>query len=214
MKIRNYLLAFVLGSTLAFAKDINFDVVGEVFDYGPQTTKIILKFDEQINPKTLDTQTFKVLTQDLKDRNITTIDFIDHNNVSLNLEHGQNIKDANLLYWDDQKFSNVVIPTNYTLIQTKDMTLENGKTIKKDTYKYYMKSLKIKDVDKFTAGEMYGLKYRDFKPQKDGNKHPLIIWLHGAGEGGDSNITQILGNRGGVAFVEEDAQKYLILLMS
>ena len=47
MKIRNYLLAFVLGSTLAFAKDINFDVVGEVFDYGPQTTKIILKFDEQ-----------------------------------------------------------------------------------------------------------------------------------------------------------------------
>lgn len=70
-----------------------------------------------------------------------------------------------------------------------------------------MKSLKIKDVDKFTAGEMYGLKYRDFKPQKDGNKYPLIIWLHGAGEGGDSNITQILGNRGGVAFVEEDAQK-------
>ncbi len=207
MKLKNYLMAFSLTSSLVLAGEINFDVVGEVFDYGPQTTKIVLKFDKNLDTKTFDGESFKVLTQDLKERKVTGVDFIDSKTVILNLEHGQGVEEAALLYWNDKEFSNVEIPTEYSLVQNKDVVLEDGKIIKNGENNYKMESLTIEGVDKFTEGEMYGLKYRDFKPIKDNKKHPLVIWLHGAGEGGESNATQILGNRGGVAFVEEESQK-------
>ena len=64
------------------------------------------------------------------------------------------------------------------------------------------------EVDLFTSGESEeGIHYRDYKPEDDGEKHPLIIWLHGAGEGGDSNVTQINGNRGATAFISKEAQE-------
>lgn len=70
-----------------------------------------------------------------------------------------------------------------------------------------MGKLEIEDIENFKSGRSFGLNYRDYKPIDDGKLHPLIIWIHGAGEGGNSNITQILGNRGGVAFVSDENQE-------
>jgi predicted peptidase len=41
------------------------------------------------------------------------------------------------------------------------------------------------------------LHYASYAPKsvKDGNRHPLIIWLHGAGEGGSDPFLVLLGNR-------------------
>ena len=33
------------------------------------------------------------------------------------------------------------------------------------------------------------IQYTDYKPEKDDKKHPLIIWLHGIGEGGKDKIS-------------------------
>ena len=205
MKIKNYLMVFGLTSSLLFGADIPFDVVGEVFDYGPQTTEVVVKFNKDLNKENITKDSFKVLNSDSKERKIENVDFLDDRTLVLKLEHGQGINDAGLLYWDNEKFSNIEIPVKYSVVQNKELLSIDGTKIKDLTYK--MEALKIKEVDKFTYGELYGLKYRDFKPEKDNKKHPLIIWLHGAGEGGQSNVTQILGNRGGVAFVEEEAQK-------
>jgi predicted peptidase len=52
-----------------------------------------------------------------------------------------------------------------------------------------------------------GLAYRLFSPQRQaGAKYPLVVWLHGAGEGGTDNAAQILANKGGTAFANPAAQ--------
>lgn len=206
MILKKYLFGLCLSSSLIFAGEVPFDVAGEVFDYGPQTTKVILKFEKSLDIKSIGKESFKVISQDSQERKVMGIDFIDNKTLVLNLEHGQKVEGAGLLFWDDKAFSNIEIPIQYYVTQTNDLKLENGKVIKVGQETYKMENLKVKGVDKFTFGEKYGLKYRDFKPEKDNKKHPLIIWLHGAGEGGVSNVTQILGNRGGVAFVEEESQ--------
>ena len=202
-------LKFLLFGMIAFSSfgaDYSFDVVGEIFDYGPQTTEVVLNFDKPIDIKSVDKNTFEVLNQ-TEARNITGVEFPDDKTVVLKLEHGQGISQAALLDWNDELFSNIEKPVKYVVKQNKNILTEKGDTIKIEDNTFSMKNLKVKDLDKFGYGEKYGLKYRDYKPVQDNKKHPLIIWLHGAGEGGESNVTQILGNRGGVAFVEDEAQK-------
>jgi predicted peptidase len=48
------------------------------------------------------------------------------------------------------------------------------------------------------ADPTYGkiaLHYASYAPAADGKKHPLVIWLHGAGEGGTDPYILLLGNR-------------------
>ncbi len=55
----------------------------------------------------------------------------------------------------------------------------------------------LKNVDLsgvYTADNGQSLTYGSFKPVEDGNKHPLVIWIHGAGEGGKQNEIAVLGN--------------------
>lgn len=47
--------------------------------------------------------------------------------------------------------------------------------------------------------------YTDYKPPTKQQKHPLIIWLHGVGEGGVDKEVALMGNRV-TAFVEEKIQ--------
>lgn len=48
------------------------------------------------------------------------------------------------------------------------------------------------------ADPRYGniaLRYASWSPPADGRKHPLVVWLHGAGEGGVDPRIAVLGNR-------------------
>nr|MCR5415731.1 prolyl oligopeptidase family serine peptidase [Pseudobutyrivibrio sp.] len=47
----------------------------------------------------------------------------------------------------------------------------------------------------YTGENGQTLTYGSFAPEDDGNKHPLVIWLHGAGEGGTQNEIAVLGNK-------------------
>jgi len=49
------------------------------------------------------------------------------------------------------------------------------------------------------------LNYGLYSPDMDDSAHPLIIWLHGFGEGGDDGGVALLGNRV-TAFTEEEIQ--------
>ena len=50
------------------------------------------------------------------------------------------------------------------------------------------------DMTGVFAGSKYELCYASYEPEDDGNKHPLVIWLHGAGEGGNDPRLNVLGN--------------------
>lgn len=51
------------------------------------------------------------------------------------------------------------------------------------------------------------LQYASYSPAKDDKKNPLIIWLHGAGEGGTDPRVALLGNKV-VNLASESIQKY------
>ncbi len=55
----------------------------------------------------------------------------------------------------------------------------------------------------FTGSKGFTLNYASFEPESDGAKHPLVIWLHGAGEGGNDPRLNTLGNEVTALFSDE-----------
>lgn len=55
----------------------------------------------------------------------------------------------------------------------------------------------------FTGTDGKALAYGSFVPADDGQKHPLVIWLHGAGEGGTDPSVVALGNKVTALYGEE-----------
>jgi predicted peptidase len=66
-------------------------------------------------------------------------------------------------------------------------------------------------VDDFTTGKAsydnVTLSYASYTPAKDKKKHPLLIWLHGMGEGGTDATIPIAGNKA-AAFATKKLQAY------
>lgn len=55
----------------------------------------------------------------------------------------------------------------------------------------------------YTSDDGYNFTYGSYVPEDDGQKHPLVIWLHGAGEGGNKNEIAVLGNKVTALYGEE-----------
>ena len=101
-------------------------------------------------------------------------------------------------------FNNFVTP-RYTIIQVKP--IKEKKNLIIENYKGDIRPI----VDKFTFShknhKFVSLGYASYEPSKD-KKHPLIIWLHGLGEGGsDTPALPIMGNKA-IMFADESLQKY------
>lgn len=47
----------------------------------------------------------------------------------------------------------------------------------------------------FTSSDNITMNYGYYEPAKDSKKNALLIWLHGAGEGGNDTLIDVLGNR-------------------
>ncbi len=72
------------------------------------------------------------------------------------------------------------------------------------------------EVDAFGAGvATSGLKYRLYTPARatTGKRRPLVVWLHGGGEGGweqaYNNDLPLIANRGALGFTTRSAQRIL-----
>ncbi|KAL6618412.1 alpha/beta-hydrolase [Neocallimastix sp. 'constans'] len=111
--------------------------------------------------------------------------------LDLDLKEGKSFKDGKLEYgankkiWKTFKYN---LADNYVVPETKEW--------KKDS---------------FTAHSIT-LQRASFTPkgvEKDGGKNPLVIWLHGAGEGGRNIDITLLGNEV-TALAKEEIQKYFI----
>lgn len=69
----------------------------------------------------------------------------------------------------------------------------------------------LEDVDltgSYTGSDGHTLTYASYEPEADGEKHPLVIWLHGQGEGGTDPSVSLLGNKV-TALLEDEFQSIM-----
>lgn len=219
--------------------NFKFNLQATVFDYGEAIDKVSFSIDSlenvgEVDIASIDNDTFKIkatatnpytlpdevpqygLYQDVE-RTIKNISLAsDSKTILIDLETKYDqTGQGTLNYVGGDVARNLSMDITYTMEQTKDFNLKDGTVIKADST-YTMGDIRSPEVEKFTPDTYIGkgstINYQEYKPENanDGNKHPLIIWFHGNGEGGyngiQNNNSQLRANRGAVAFVSEEAQ--------
>ena len=136
--------------------------------------------------------------------------------VVLSLQSGQGVAAASTLGYFVPNGSagdarNVMLNLTYTITQNAPVKLTNGRSVSIATFT--QGHLVDPEVDQFSAGGSDGVQYRVFTPNGRRAHRPLIVWLHGNGEGGlnvrdyYSNEPQLRANRGAVAMASPEAQR-------
>jgi predicted peptidase len=117
---------------------------------------------------------------------------------------------------------NVLMKQTYTITQNKPLKLVKGGSVTIKDTDFIQGKLVDPEVDAYSYHKSSdGMNYRLFSPSRDGRdghwsgrgKRPLIVWLHGGGEGGllsqnyYDNEPTLRANRGALGFSTPEAQK-------
>jgi len=211
---------------------VRFRLNAEVLDGGEQVVSITLHTAHlgAIDPASLSTGTFRVHAKatspipvaaddeifseyDL-DRPVTRARLDRRGNIVLELSYGEGQVGGGTLGYIVGKGRNVVLDLVYTITQTAPITLRNGRAI--TIARFVQGRLSDPEVDAFSyhvSGS--GMNYRLFAPGRGhrSHRHPLVVWLHGGGEGGSlpdhyyDNETPLRANRGALGFATQEAQR-------
>jgi predicted peptidase len=108
-----------------------------------------------------------------------------------------------------------VLNLTYTVVQTAPIALRSGRMV--TITRFVQGRLSDPEVDAFSYHtSRSGLKYRLYSPNsryRGHGKRPLILWLHGGGEGASlpdgyyDNETTLRANRGALGFATPEAQR-------
>lgn len=229
---KNYLkiaLVFLLVSTLGLSacstkgsnksnsqdEKISFDLYSHVYDYGQRINRVEFDLPTEINDKDLAIDSFTVKTKNSLGkmkiengkREIKNI-YLKGNakkdkHVVIELQSELNSPYSSTLFWDEDNFTNKPLNILYEVKQNK-------KVGNLDKLKYKQGKIFDSEIDLLTSGQSKtGIHYKDFKPKNNKSKHPLVIWFHGAGEGGNNNLGQVTANKGASAFLNDETQQIL-----
>lgn len=209
-----------------FPKQSTYHSVTEICDWGAASTKVIIDLGKSATKGSLDKDTFKVFvsrsdarlaTPLLEEgyRKVTKAYISDKKGkpaligkyATLEMEIGPDISLASPINYYEE--FNAWIDYKYTITQVKDIGSGpckiSGLVAKKCTGE--TKEL----VDDFSIGKAayndITITYADYKPAKDHKKNPLIIWLHGWGEGGTDATLPLSANKS-VNFSTKEIQSY------
>lgn len=185
-----------------------FQIVTKVNDTGQAVIGLLVDMIYEINQKDLNKDDFlihayhKYEQKVIIDRNVNIKQVFVLNNQKQITKQGKYIflecEPVGTLYWNEDTCSNYPMELEYSLIQKNQACFVK--------YKMCLQRINL-IVDQFgKKTSTSGLNYRIYEPQNDGKSKSLIVWLHGAGAGGQSNETQITGNRGAVAFAKKEVQ--------
>ena len=207
---------------------VRFRLNAEVLDGGEQVVSITLHTAHlgAIDPASLSTGTFRVHAKatspipvaaddqifseyDL-DRPVTRARLDRRGNIVLDLSYGEGQVGGGTLGYIVGKGRNVVLDLVYTVTQTTPIVLRNGRSI--TIARFVQGRLSDPEVDAFSyhvSGS--GMNYRLYAPGRGHRSHrrPLVVWLHGGGEGGSlpdhyyDNETPLRANRGALGFATQ-----------
>jgi predicted peptidase len=207
---------------------VRFRLNAMVLDGGEQVTSITLNTTRlgPIDPASLTTGTFRVHVKatspiplapgdqvgyDL-DRPVTAVRLDHRGNIVLELSHGEGQVGGNTLGYVVSRGRNVLLDLVYTITQTAPIALRNGRSITISSF--VQGRLSDPEVDAFSYHRSgSGMKYRLLSPSRARGDRPLVVWLHGGGEGASlpdnyyDNETTLRANRGALGFATPEAQR-------
>jgi predicted peptidase len=215
------------------ATGLRFRLDAKVLDGGEQVTSLTLDTARlgPIDPASLATGTFRVHAKatspiplaagdviyseyDL-DRPVTAVRLDHRGNIVLELSHGEGQVGGGTLGYIASRGRNVRLDLVYTITQTAPIVLRDGRPV---TISHFAQGrLANPEVDAFSyhvSGS--GMKYRLYSPahrRSARGRHPLVVWLHGGGEGASlpdnyyDNETTLRANRGALGFATPEAQR-------
>ncbi|GGP75983.1 PHB depolymerase family esterase [Saccharothrix coeruleofusca] len=208
---------------------VRFILNAVTLDGGEQVTSVTLETSRigPIDPASLTTGTFSVRAKatspidtdgqavgyDL-DRPVTAARLDRHGNVVLSLSHGEGQPGGGTLGYIGSKGRNVRLDLAYTITQNAPIALRRGAPV--TISRFSQGELVNPEVDAFShhvSGS--GMKYRLYSPGPSARRgrRPLIVWLHGGGEGASlpddyyDNETTLRANRGALGFATDEAQR-------
>ena len=216
---------------------VRFRLDAEVLDGGEQVTSITLNTARlgPIDPASLTTGTFSVhakatspipvAADDLifseydLDRQVSAARLDHHGNIVLDLTHGEGQVGGGTLGYILSKGRNVQLDLVYTITQNAPIAVRNRGSITISSF--VQGRLSNPEVDAFSYRiSRSGMKYRLHSPTRGGGsrptgrgKRPLVVWLHGGGEGASlpdnyyDNETTLRANRGALGFATPQAQR-------
>lgn len=217
------------------ANGVRFTLNATVLDGGEQVTSITLHTARlgPIDPASLTPGTFRVHAKatspiplapgdlifseyDL-DRAVTAARLDGWGNIVLDLAYGEGQVGGGTLGYIVSKGRNVVLDLVYTITQTAPIVLRKRRSI--TITRFRQGDLSDPEVDAFSYHRSgSGMNYRLYSPGRGRGRggwrgRPLIVWLHGGGEGGSlpdgyyDNETPLRANRGALGFATEEAQQ-------
>ncbi len=138
--------------------------------------------------------------------------------IAFEMEVHPDLAIASPFHFDLRSFTNQYTKLQYTIVQQKALKDTAGKAINQLSTNHETPYSVIEPtVDPFDTTGKYNYKdadfgnialtYASYMPKEKKQKHPLIIWLHGAGEGGTDPRIALLGNKA-AELAEDSIQAY------
>lgn len=205
-----------------------FTLNAEVLDGGEQVTSVTIDASRQggLMEGALPASAFRVHARGTNpltgtvafdlDRKVTAARADSRGHIILDLEHGMGVRGGATLDYIVNAGRNVMLDLQYTITQVEPLPRQ-GKGAPQ-IKSFSQGALVDPEVDAFTHHvAASGTNYRLFSPPQRGRsqERPLIVWLHGGGEGGlldggyanyYDNETPLRANRGALGFQTEEAQ--------
>ncbi|MDH6565356.1 putative peptidase [Streptomyces sp. SAI-117] len=214
---------------------VRFTLNAQVLDGGEQVTSITLETARlgPIDPACLTTDTFSVHAKAVSpfpvapddiifgeydlDRTVTAVRLDHRGDIVLELSHGEGQTGGGTLGYLAGAGRNVMLDLVYTLTQHAPIVLRDHRSVVIDKFVQNPR-LSDPEVDAFGSHiSRSGMKYRLYSPTESHfsrhKKRPLIVWLHGGGEGASlpndyyDNETTLRANRGALGFATPQAQR-------
>lgn len=232
MKKRSLLiivLSFILSFSI-FSKEASgtYKIVVNGYDWGPAVDKIIVTLDNKIN--SIDSKSLSVIETKKWYTNNPTENFtrtilntylsddkgnktsLPSNNFVVELKVSPN--DGSPFLYDVQKGMNEWNKVYYmtiSLVKGQVLKTSNDSITELSINTKYIEKI-MPEVSKFNMAQYTSdkitLNYASYSPKKDSGKNPLVIWLHGGGEGGTDPTIALLGNKV-TALISDETQKLL-----
>ena len=209
---------------------VGFTLNAVTLDGGEQVTAVTLGTGRlgRIDPASLTTDTFTVHAKatspipiapddqifseyDL-DRTVTGVRVDDCGDIVLDLEYAEGQVGGGTLGYIVSRERNVQLDLVYTITQKSPIIVRGHRPV--TITEFVQGRLSNPEVDAFSyhvSGS--GMKYRLYSPRHARRGRPLVIWLHGGGEGASlpdnyyDNETTLRANRGALGFATPQAQR-------